>query len=175
MKITVRLFALLLAAVFALSAPVMADGRDETEKTKKAAAKKTGAKKTSKKPAKAKSVVKKPAKVNNAQTVQPLAKKNAVAAMPASHEAKTAKAAVKPAPPAEAFVLFESKPANAEVVIDGFYSGSTPIQLPLKEGKHKIKLVYPGYQQWERQIIAYRGMRLFAQMEEIKTETAQKP
>lgn len=65
-------------------------------------------------------------------------------------------------------VLFESTPANAELLINGLYVGSTPVQLPLRDGVHFIKLILPKYKTWERQVKVYQGLRVFTQLESIE-------
>lgn len=168
-----------------------ADGRDTVEKPKTAAAKKSAkpAKKISKpvtgKPApkrspKVKRIVKQPAPADAKTVIEP--KKNpAVKAEKKPGENNPPKpmtvsrviAEPKPAPaPMEIMVMFESKPSNAEVVIDGFYAGSAPIQLPLKDGPHGVKIIYPGYGAWEKQIKPFKGMRVTALLEEVKPVVA---
>lgn len=78
----------------------------------------------------------------------------------------------KPVPPGQVYVLFQSKPANAEVVVDGYYAGSTPLELPIKEGNHSLRLIYPGYEEWERKFNAYKGMRVNALLVEKKEAPA---
>ncbi len=84
---------------------------------------------------------------------------------------KTAKVE-KPKIPGQVYVLFQSKPANAEVVVDGYYAGSTPLELPIKEGNHNLRVIYPGYDEWERKFSAYRGMRVSAILVEKKQAPA---
>lgn len=78
----------------------------------------------------------------------------------------------KPKTPGQVYVLFQSKPVNAEVVVDGYYAGSTPLELPIKEGNHSIRLIYPGYEEWERKFNAYKGMRVNALLVEKKQVSA---
>ncbi len=84
---------------------------------------------------------------------------------------KTAEAE-KPKMPAQVYVLFQSKPANAEVVVDGYYAGSTPLELPIREGNHSLRVIYPGYDEWERKFNAYKGMRVSAILVEKKQAPA---
>lgn len=72
----------------------------------------------------------------------------------------------------QVYVLFQSKPGNAEVVVDGYYAGSTPLELPIKEGNHSLRLIYPGYEEWERKFNAYKGMRVNALLVEKKQAPA---
>lgn len=78
----------------------------------------------------------------------------------------------KPKTPGQVYVLFQSTPPNAEVVVDGYYAGSTPLQLPIKEGNHNLRLIYPGYEEWEHKFNAYKGMRVSALMVEKKQAQA---
>lgn len=75
----------------------------------------------------------------------------------------------------EVTVLFESKPANVELLINGLYVGSTPIQVPLYSGVHNVKMLVPGFRVWERQIKAYEGLRVYAILEEAKTKPSPAP
>lgn len=81
-------------------------------------------------------------------------------------EASKAKPKKEVAPPATEYVLFDSKPSNAEVVVNGQYAGNTPVQLPLTEGVYSVKLVHPGYEEWERKISVFRGLRVHGTMTE---------
>jgi len=65
-------------------------------------------------------------------------------------------------------ILFESDPPNAELVINGLYVGSTPVQVPLRDGVHNVKMSVSGFVGWERQIKAYKGLRVFATLEAEK-------
>lgn len=78
----------------------------------------------------------------------------------------------KPKNAGQVYVLFQSKPGNAEVVVDGYYAGSTPLELPIKEGNHSLRLIYPGYEEWERKFNAYKGMRVNALLVEKKQAPA---
>lgn len=78
----------------------------------------------------------------------------------------------KPKSFGQVYVLFQSKPGNAEVVVDGYYAGSTPLELPIKEGNHSLRLIYPGYEEWERKFNAYKGMRVNALLVEKKQAPA---
>jgi len=53
-------------------------------------------------------------------------------------------------------------------MVNGLYVGSTPIQIPLYDGVHNVKVVAPGYTLWERQIKAYQGLRVYALLEKGK-------
>ncbi|MBI5637211.1 MAG: PEGA domain-containing protein [Nitrospinae bacterium] len=78
----------------------------------------------------------------------------------------------KPKTPGQVYVLFQSTPPNAEVVVDGYYAGSTPLELPIREGNHTLRLIYPGYEEWEHKFNAYKGMRVSALMVEKKQAQA---
>lgn len=49
-------------------------------------------------------------------------------------------------------VQITSEPAGAELFVDGEFVGSTPSKVQMTPGEHKIKVVRPGYNQWERTI-----------------------
>jgi hypothetical protein len=68
-------------------------------------------------------------------------------------------------------ILFESNPTNAELMINGLYVGSTPVQVPLQRGVHNVKIYSTGHDQWERQVKAYKGLRVYAILAE-KAELA---
>ncbi len=51
-----------------------------------------------------------------------------------------------------AVVRINSVPENAEIEIDGAFSGSTPRIKKLKPGEYKIKMSKKGYRSWERKI-----------------------
>jgi S1-C subfamily serine protease len=45
-----------------------------------------------------------------------------------------------------------SEPSGAEIYVDGKYVGSTPSKLNLTPGEHVIRVVRPGYKDWERTV-----------------------
>ncbi len=90
--------------------------------------------------------------------------------MPAAREIETI--VRKEAVAAKVTVLFESNPQNSELMVNGLYVGSTPIQIPLYDGVHNVKVVAPGYTLWERQIKAYQGLRVYAILEKGKVVAA---
>jgi len=75
------------------------------------------------------------------------------------------------APEQKVNVLFESDPTNAELIINGLYVGSTPVQVPLNRGVHNVKIFSTDHDQWERQVKAYKGLRVYAVLAEKATET----
>lgn len=62
-------------------------------------------------------------------------------------------------------VLFESNPPSADVVINGLYVGSTPVQVPLTEGVYSIRLRLAEHDAWEQQIKAYQGLRVMVMLQ----------
>ena len=56
-------------------------------------------------------------------------------------------------------VHFESDPSGADVVVDGIYCGATPLDLPIKEGVHVIKIAKGGYIPWENKVKVFQGMQ----------------
>lgn len=65
-------------------------------------------------------------------------------------------------------VLFESTPPSADVVVNGLYVGSTPVQIPLTDGVYNIRIMLSGHALWEQQVKAYQGLRVSAMLRESK-------
>lgn len=65
-------------------------------------------------------------------------------------------------------VLFETQPGDAELLVNGLYVGSTPIQVPLRTGVHNVRFSLSGHSNWERQVIVYQGLRVFGILEKSK-------
>lgn len=88
---------------------------------------------------------------------------------PEDKAAKEARMARVP-PPVEkkVAVLFESIPANAELLLNGLYVGSAPIQLPIRNGVHNVRMILAGHVMWERQIKVYQGLRVLAILEKSR-------
>lgn len=63
-------------------------------------------------------------------------------------------------------ILFESNPAAADVVVNGLYVGSTPVQIPLTDGVYNVKIVLANHDVWEQQIKAFQGLRVLAMLQE---------
>jgi hypothetical protein len=53
-----------------------------------------------------------------------------------------------------------SKPAGAEITLDGAYVGNTPSALDLTSGTHQIAMSLPGFEQWTRKIEILPGSNL---------------
>lgn len=51
-----------------------------------------------------------------------------------------------------AFLSVESTPPGAQIFIDGNFKGKTPGRLEVTVSKHEVRLVLPGYHDWEAQI-----------------------
>ncbi len=51
-----------------------------------------------------------------------------------------------------AFLRLESEPIGAEIFVDGWFTGKTPLYLNLPLGKHQVRLTLPGYHEWETQV-----------------------
>jgi hypothetical protein len=64
---------------------------------------------------------------------------------------------VTSAPPPTTNVMFHSEPSNAEVFVNGQFRGSTPVNLHLAAGTHKIELRLEGFQEWERELVVVAG------------------
>ncbi len=62
-------------------------------------------------------------------------------------------------------VRFESDPTSADVEVNGLYVGSTPIQIPLRVGGvHFVRILTPGFLNWETRIKAYNGLEVVAKL-----------
>lgn len=58
-------------------------------------------------------------------------------------------------PPAKVRVV--SEPDGADVLLDGSYVSSTPATLELPAGTYQVRVVLPGYQDWEREVRVLGG------------------
>ncbi|MGA8540199.1 MAG: PEGA domain-containing protein, partial [Terriglobales bacterium] len=47
---------------------------------------------------------------------------------------------------------FSSTPSGADIIIDGRYVGSTPSEISLAPGTHKIVFTLSGFDQWKRKL-----------------------
>lgn len=64
----------------------------------------------------------------------------------------TAPSRPAPSPPADSLLKIESEPLGAQVFVDGGFQGRTPAGLKLTAGKHEVRLVLEGHQDWEAQV-----------------------
>ena len=62
-----------------------------------------------------------------------------------------------PPPPPTTGVMFQSSPDNAEVFVNGQFRGTTPVNLHLAAGTHKVELRLAGYRGWERDLVVVAG------------------
>jgi len=62
-----------------------------------------------------------------------------------------------PPPPPTTSVNFNSEPGNAEVYVNGQFRGTTPVNLHLAAGTHKVELRLAGYRGWERELVVVAG------------------
>lgn len=55
----------------------------------------------------------------------------------------------------ETNILMEvtSEPSGAEIYLDGIFAGSTPSKLSVKVGEHSIKVMRPGFKDWEKRVV----------------------
>lgn len=60
---------------------------------------------------------------------------------------------------APAVLVVESRPAGAEVLVDGVLVGKAPIELPLGIGTHRVQTRIAGHEPREREFTAVRGVR----------------
>lgn len=72
-------------------------------------------------------------------------------------------------------VLFESIPKNAELLLNGLYVGSAPIQLPVRSGVHNVRMMLAGHDTWERQVKVYQGLRVLAVFEKSSENSPVSP
>lgn len=49
-------------------------------------------------------------------------------------------------------VMIDSRPDYAEIVVDGKFIGTTPLNYRLTPGVHRIELTRPGYSVWVRDL-----------------------
>ncbi|MEA1939379.1 MAG: PEGA domain-containing protein, partial [Candidatus Caldatribacteriota bacterium] len=64
-------------------------------------------------------------------------------------------------------IVVSSNPSGAKVYLDNSYRGTTPINLDrVNTGKHSIKLVKSGYQEWNKSVYVYssRTTQVFADL-----------
>jgi hypothetical protein len=168
----IMLPALLLAYSMARAEDVVSPAAIDKLTQKKPAAKKPAAKKAAAKPkppAAPAAVEDKP--LTAVEKVESLTNKQGQAPAPTQPRI----AAPKPGGPEYNYILFESNPTNAEVVVDGFYMGNTPLELPIKDGPHDVKLSHPGFTGWNRKIMSFAGFRITAILEPAKQAEAPKP
>ena len=62
-------------------------------------------------------------------------------------------AAAKPTLAEGVNIEISSEPSGAEIFVDGVFSSSTPSKLALTLGEHSIRVVRPGFKQWERRVV----------------------
>ncbi len=60
-------------------------------------------------------------------------------------------------PSRQAMVSFSSYPNSAEVLIDGQFRGTVPVDLLLTEGTHTVELRLEGYRTWKRELVVVTG------------------
>ncbi len=51
------------------------------------------------------------------------------------------------------FIEISSEPSGAEIYVDGVFTGSTPSRLSLTAAEHVIRVLRPGFKEWERRIV----------------------
>ena len=59
--------------------------------------------------------------------------------------------------PSQAMVSFGSYPNGAEVLIDGQFRGTVPVNLHLTEGTHTIEFRLEGHLTWKRELVVVAG------------------
>jgi hypothetical protein len=64
---------------------------------------------------------------------------------------------VREAPPQQATVSFSSYPNGAEVLVDGQFRGTVPVNLHLTEGTHTVELRLEGHRPWKRELVVVAG------------------
>jgi membrane protease subunit (stomatin/prohibitin family) len=66
---------------------------------------------------------------------------------------------ISPTASATAEVGITSEPDGAEIYLNGNYEGSTPSQFALTTGEHSVKVIRPGYKDWERTVRLSAGAK----------------
>jgi hypothetical protein len=61
------------------------------------------------------------------------------------------------APPQQATVSFSSYPNGAEVLVDGQFRGTVPVNLHLTQGTHTVELRLEGHRPWKRELVVVAG------------------
>jgi len=72
-------------------------------------------------------------------------------------------------PPERATLDISSTPSNADIEIDGSFSGNTPSSLGVAPGEHTLRISKAGYTVWERKIKSLAGR--VSIIAELKTAT----
>jgi hypothetical protein len=49
-------------------------------------------------------------------------------------------------------VQISSEPSGADILVDGTYTGCTPVQVRLSSGPHSVRIVKKGFEPWEQSI-----------------------
>ncbi len=60
-----------------------------------------------------------------------------------------------PAPSAEVF--FDSRPANAEIYVNGKFRGTASLTLQLPAGTHGVEFRLTGFANWSRELVVVAG------------------
>ncbi len=71
-------------------------------------------------------------------------------------------------------IVLDSNPAAAEVYVDSAFVGNTPAALKVLAGKHMVRLVLKGYQDWSKEltVLADSEVKLVAAMEKVEAQPA---
>ena len=73
----------------------------------------------------------------------------------------------------QATLEISSSPSDADIELDGSFSGNTPSSVAVVAGEHKIKISKTGYGPWERKVRSSSGtMHINAQLETTATSSA---
>ena len=95
-------------------------------------------------------------RVDEALARQPKTPEKAVKEVPQQgHEANAGKeqsVEIDAARQEQGTVTLNSNPDAVEVSVDGSFVGTTPAKIKLAAGKHKIRALLDGYENWEREI-----------------------
>ena len=67
-------------------------------------------------------------------------------------------------------VTINSTPANADILVDGIFRGTTPAVVPLSVKKMKLRIQRQGYQVWEMDVEPNSGMNINPALEPLVAE-----
>ncbi|NLK08239.1 MAG: PEGA domain-containing protein [Firmicutes bacterium] len=72
----------------------------------------------------------------------------------------------------EVTVYIKSTPPGADILVEGLFFGKTPQAISLPPGLWEVKLKYPGFSPWVREINAFHGLRVNAVLQTFVESSA---
>lgn len=77
---------------------------------------------------------------------------------------------------AQATLVIDSSPGNADIEIDGVFTGNTPSSLTVTPGMHEITIKKKGYEPWSRKMnVASGNIHLNAELDSVTTTPGAQP